>query len=263
MALFLNQFLKIKNEIAFKGIALCENQTMTNNFCIILTSTIYVNPMKDWVIMTDPNERLTINLKSIKQWLDESNFKIVLVDNSGHTFPELNDYVDKYKTRFEIISFVEKDIDVEVLANAGALTIQCVDNWLYTSKGTSEMFAIYHARHKSRLINNSKFVIKVTCRYFVKELENFLKIVNVDNYSALRQNCADNCEIVGCHINSFSDLFMPAHFKCSYGLQHHHIESLYKNRIFTKFPEEKVLVCDKFQIEPTPMGGANCIKTEL
>lgn len=240
---------------------------MTNsdidNFCIILTSTIYVNPMKKCLHTMDPTERLNSNLKSIKRWLDESNFKIVLVDNSGHTFPELNDYIEKYKERFEIISFVEKDIDNEVFDKAGALAVNTPDDWLYTSKGTSEMFAIYYARDKSRLINNSKFVIKVTCRYFVKELENFLKDVNVEHYSALRQNCADNCEMVGCHMNSFSDLFMPAHFKCSDGWHHHHIESVYKDRILTKFQEEKVLVCDTFQIEPTPTGGINGIRTEI
>jgi hypothetical protein len=240
---------------------------MTNynidNFCIILTSTVYVNPMKKCLHMVDSTERLNLYLKSIKQWLDESNFKIVLVDNSGYTFPELNDYIEKYKERFEIISFIEKDIDNEVFDKAGALAVNTPDDWLYTSKGTSEMFAIYYARDKSRLINNSKFVIKVTCRYFVKELENFLKDVNVDHYSALRQNCADNCEMVGCHMNSFSDLFMPASFKCSYGVHPHHIESLYKDRIFTKFPEEKVLVCDTFQIEPTPTGGFNSIRTEI
>ena len=234
-----------------------------DNFCIILTSTIYVNPMKKWVNITDPTERLNSNLKSIQRWLDESKFKIVLVDNSGYTFPELNDYIDKYNERFEIISFVEKDIDNDVVVKAGAHAVNNSDDWLYTSKGTSEMFSIYYACQKSTLVAKSKFIIKITCRYFVKELEHFLKDVNVDYYSALRQNNADQCEIVGCHVNAISQVFMPAHFMCSNGLCHHHIECLYKNKLLTKFPQERILACDVFQIEPTKMGGIDWIKTEL
>ena len=234
-----------------------------DNFCIILTSTIYVNPMKKWVNTTDPTERLNSNLKSIKRWLDESNFKIVLIDNSGYTFPELNDYIDKYKERFEIISFIEKDIDNDVFVKAGAHAVNNPDDYLYSSKGTSELFAIYYTCPKSTLVAKSKFIIKITGRYFVKELEHFLKGVNVDDYSALRQNNADNCEIVGCHINAFHHVFMPAHFMCSNGLCHHHMENLYKDRLLMKFPQKRVLVCDTFQIEPTQMGGGDWIKTEL
>jgi hypothetical protein len=234
-----------------------------NNFCIILTCTVHINPNKNYVHMADPTERLKIYLKSINHWLNESTFKIVVVDNSGYTFPELNDCFEKYKDRFEIVSFVEKDIDDAVFANVGALAVKLTDNYLYTSKGTSEMFSIYYACQNSRLINKSKFVIKITGRYFVKELEHFLRNVNVDDYSALRQNNADQCEIVGCHMNAISQVFMPAHFVCSNGRHHHHIEALYKDKLLTKFPQERVLACDVFQIEPTQIGGGDTIKTEL
>lgn len=234
-----------------------------NNFCIILTCTVHVNLKKYYIHMSNHTERLNIYLKSIKQWLDESNFKIVIVDNSGYTFPELNDYIDKYTDRFEIVSFVEKDIEDEVFIEAGALALKLADHHLYTSKGTSEMFAIYYACQNSRLINKSKFVIKITGRYFVKELEHFLRNVNPDDYSALRQNASHNCEIVGCHVNAISQVFMPAHFVCSDGLYHHHIEALYEKKLLTRFPTERILVCDVFQIEPTQIGGGNAIKTEL
>lgn len=234
-----------------------------HNFCIILTCTVYVNPNKRYVCMADPTERLKIYLKSIKQWLDESTFKIVVVDNSGYTFPELNDYFDKHKDRFEIVSFVEKDIEDAVFIEAGALALKLTDHYLYSSKGTSEMFSIYYACQKSRLIDKSKFVIKITGRYFVQELENFLKNVNAGDYSALRQNTEHTCEIVGCHINAISQVFMPAHFVCSNGQYHHHIEDLYKNKLLTKFPQERILVCDVFQIEPTQIGGGDTIKVNL
>ena len=237
-----------------------------DDFCIVLTSTIYVNLCKYHVYVTDPNERLQTYLQSIKKWLDKSNFKIVLIDNSGYTFPELNDYIDKYKERFEIVSFVEKDIDLDDFDRAGALELTSDEHHMYTSKGTSEMFAIFYGCEKSTLINKckSKFVIKITGRYFVNELENFLKDVNPDDYSVLRQNDPDRCEIVGCHVNIFSQIFMPAYFITNDGMGgHHHVENLYKYRLLTNIPEERILVCDKFEIDPTPIGGSCGIKTEL
>jgi len=234
-----------------------------NNFCIILTSTVSINPKKRFIYDTDGISRLNTYLKSITQWLEKTNFKIVLVENSGHNFSEIDDYIEKYKERFEIISFREEDIDNDTFDNVGAQAVRLPDDYLYTSKGTSEMFAIYYAYLNSRLAKTSKFIIKVTCRYFIPELENFLKNKNVDDYFALRQNNPDNCEIVGSHVNNISDIFMPGHFLNSDGKWHHHIESVYKDRLLTRIPEERIIVCDVFQIEATQQGGCNVLRTEL
>jgi hypothetical protein len=234
-----------------------------NKFCIVLTSTVYVNPKKRFIYDTDAGNRLKTYLNSIKQWLDKTNLKIVLVENSGYEYPDLDEYIEKYKERFEIISFKENEVDDEIFDSVGAQAVRLPEDYLYTSKGTSEMFAIYYAYLNSKLIKASEFIIKVTCRYFIKDLESFLLKSNIDNYLALRQNCPDNCEIVGANINSFGEIFMPAHFRNSDGKWHHHIESVYKDRILSKIPEDKVLVCDVFQIEPTQQGGCNVLKTEL
>jgi hypothetical protein len=71
-----------------------------NNFCIILTSTVSINPKKRFIHDTDGISRLKTYLKSITQWLEKTNFKIVLVENSGHNFSEIDDYIEKYKERF-------------------------------------------------------------------------------------------------------------------------------------------------------------------
>ena len=234
-----------------------------NNYCIILTSTVAINPKKRFIFDTDGNSRLNTYLKSIKQWLEKTNFKIVLVENSGHKFPELDEYVEKYKERFELISFREEDIDNETFDSVGAQAVRLPDDYLYTSKGTSEMFAIYYAYLQSRLTKTAKFIIKVTCRYFVPDFENFLKNINPDDYFALRQNNPDNCEVVGSHVSNISDIFMPGHFRNSDGKWHHHIESVYKDRLLTRIPEERIIVCDVFQIEATQQGGCNVLKTEL
>ena len=234
-----------------------------SKFCIFLTSTVYINPKKRFIFDTEAGNRLNTYLKSIKHWLDKTNFKIVLVENSGYKYPDLDEYIEKYKERFEIISFKESEISDETFDSVGAQAVRLPDDYLYTSKGTSEMFAIYYAYLNSNLVKTTEFVIKVTSRYFVKVLESFLLKSNIDDYLVLRQNSPDNCEIVGVNVSNFGDIFMPAHFRNSDGKWHHHIESVYKDRILTKFSEDKVLVCDVFPIEPTQQGGCNVLKTEL
>jgi hypothetical protein len=241
---------------------LTEGTTVTK-FCIVLTSTVYINPKKRFIYDTEAESRLNTYLVAIKQWLDKTNFKIILIENSGYKYPDLDDYIEKYKERFEIISFKESEMSDEAFDSVGAQAVRLPDDYLYTSKGTSEMFAIYYAYLNSKLIKSSEFIIKVTCRYFVKDLESFLLKSNIHEYSVLRQNSPDNCEIVGVNISNFGDIFMPSHFRNSDGKWHHHIENVYKDRIVTKFPEDKVLVCDVFQIEPTQQGGCNILKTEL
>jgi hypothetical protein len=240
-----------------------------DNICIILTSTIYVNPKKNHLCNTDPNNRLEIYLKSVKQWLEKTNFKIVLVENSGYKYPELKEYAETYKDRFEMILFKEDEIKDEVYDDIGAQAVRLPNDYLYTSKGTSEMFAIYYAYQESFLAKTCDFFIKITCRYFIPQLEEFLTGKNMNDYEALKQNDGiDNpeiykddkgkcrCEVVGAHKNKFDEIFRPDHFKCSDGLWHHHAESIYRDRMFTRLTSlDKILVCDKFKIEPTLQGG--------
>jgi hypothetical protein len=257
------EFIENNEELEQPQQVLTEENNL-NRFCIILTSTVYINPKKRFIFDTEAGSRLNNYLNSIKQWLDKTNLKIVLVENSGYTYPDLDDYVEKYKDRFEIISFKEEELDDETFDSVGAQAVRLPNDYLYTSKGTSEMFAIFHAHDKlSKLTKTADFIIKVTCRYFVPEFETFLSKVNIDDYLVLRQNSPDNCEIVGVNVNHFSDIFMPAHFRNSDGKWHHHIENVYKDRILTKFSEDKTLVCDVFQIEPTQQGGCNIQRTEL
>ena len=227
-----------------------------DNICIILTSTIYVNPKKNHLCNTDPTNRLEIYLNSIEKWLEKTNFKIILVENSGYKYPELEEYAEKYKDRFEMILFKEEEIEEEVYDEIGAQAVRLPDDYLYTSKGTSEMFAIYYAYKKSLLAKSCDFIIKITCRYFVPQLEGFLKNKNMNDYEALRQNNRERCEIVGSHKNKFDEVFKPDHFRCSDGLWHHHAESIYKDRLLTRITsEDKILVCDTFVIQPTLQGG--------
>lgn len=231
---------------------------MNKNVCIILTTTIYSDPQKHFSIINDSNERLTLYLESIKQWLKETNLNIVIVENSGYEFLELQKYKNEYKYRLEIISFNEKDLPSNIFIELEARALNIKGDYLSTSKGTSEIFSIYYACQHSKLIKNCDFLIKITGRYFIPGFEQYIIQNEITNYDALRQFNPDRCEIVGCNFGLIDKIFKPNNFRSSNGLYIHHIESLYKERIEQLDPK-KVFICQNFTIKKTMTGyGKEC-----
>jgi hypothetical protein len=197
------------------------------------------------------NDRINTYLKAILRWLNETNLNIVLVENSGYKFEELQEELEKHKDRFEIICFNEKEVDgAQYLATD-------------TSKGASEIFAIQYAGINSVLVKKSNFIIKITGRYFIPDFEGYLKEFNLDNYNGLTQFCKDRCEIVGSHIKNFRNIFnerlcIGTPSDIAYEEYYSHVESVYKYR-FSLYDNNTILTCKNFTIEPTQMGGANNI----
>jgi len=223
------------------------------NICIILTTTIYSDPKKRYSIVNDSDKRLTIYLESIKQWLEETNLNIVIVENSGYEFLELKKYEGIYKNRLEIILFNEKKLPNYIFLNLGASALNIKSDYLSTSKGTSEMFSIYYACQHSKLIKNSDFVIKITGRYFIPGFEEYIIQNKVTDYDVLRQFNPNRCEIVGCSVHQIDKIFKPNNFRAPNGLYIHHIENLYKERI-EQLDQEKVFTCQNFKIKKTLTG---------
>ena len=217
------------------------------NTTIILTSTVNVNFNKIFLCQTDKNERLDTYIKSIKQWLANTIFNIVLVENSGYQFEELQQEKEIYKNRFEIISFVEKELE-----EAQYL----IDD---SSKGTSELFSINYAFNHSQIIKNSIFIIKITARYYIPELQEYLLKFDLNNYHCLTQNNRDRCEMVGCHYNNFENLFNN-NFINEHLYNKYHIESVYRYR--QEFCNN-ILICKNFEIEKTRQGGSDCYITNI
>ena len=78
---------------------------------------------------------------------------------------------------------------------------------------------------------------------------------------ALRQNNGSRCELMGISVKLFH-----VHFELQLtnddNMFHPHVEEIYSSR-FKLLNPKKVLVCPRFPIEPTQMGGVNEIMTEL
>lgn len=213
------------------------------NTTIILTSTINVHDVR-CNSQTNSNDRLGVYLRSIKRWLTDTNFNIVLVENSGYMFPELNNEKDIYKHRFEVITFREYDIP-----QAAYLTT--LDNLEVGSKGAHEIFAINYAIINSKLIQPTSFLIKITARYFINELEDYLSIYNLNNVDCLTQHNRDRCEMVGCHYKHHWYIFNIYTMNDEYRFDSH-IENIWKMRTM-KY--KKVITCKEFSIDSTIRGS--------
>lgn len=208
---------------------------------IILTSTVNVNPCKSYVFQRDKIQRIDTYLKSILQWLSKTNFNIVLVENSGHLYEELKNEKELYKNRFEVITFDENHLEeANYLKNNN-------------SKGASEMFAINYAYHHSRLINLSNFIIKITARFFVNELEQYLSSFDLNEYDCLTQQNRSRCEMVGSHYNHFLDIF-HIHLMNDENQYDSHVENIFRLRT-SKY--NKILICKTFDITETQRGSYN------
>jgi len=234
-----------------------------DNVLIILTSTVKVNRYKHYLYQTNHLERLECYLKSIKQWLDKTTFKICVVENSGYKYEELDEYCKRYSDRFEIITFNELENPPEL------------QHLVYNpSKGASEMFSIRYAYKNTKFINTVNFIVKITCRYFIPSFEQFLTEKNIVNYSkgvgihdyekmilGIRQNNNMRCELLGVHSKFFDNIFELS-LSDESGNFFPHVEHVYANR-FKLLNQSKIVTCPLFAIEATQMGGNDCIVTEL
>jgi hypothetical protein len=207
---------------------------------IILTATVNVSN-KGALFQINPNERLQSYLKSIRKWLNETSFNIILVDNSGYPFNELDDEKKIYQDRFDVISFKENELP---------LSKHLQNN---RSKGASEIFAINYAFYNSWLRTKTNFIIKITGRFFIKQLAEFLNQYDLTKYDAITQSDNYRCELVGCHPDNFWYIFNITLLSDSYSYDGT-IETIWRDRIL-KY--NNVIACDLFQIDETQRGGVN------
>ena len=203
---------------------------------ILLTSTVNINEHKNFMFQKDKETRIKTYLKSIQNWLKCTTFFITLVENSNYDFPELEQIKEQYSYRFEYITYDEKQYKV----------------YNSLSKGISELFSIRYAFEHSERLKNAKYIIKITARYFIPELESYLKSINILEYECLVQHDIDRCEMVGARYDFFNTIF-------NYNTEYDHIEDYYKMITYSL----KKLKCKSLFIESTQRGSMNEIFTTI
>lgn len=215
---------------------------------IILTATVNVNLKKECIFQTNKTDRINTYVKSVLQWLKNTKFHILLIDNSGYEFNELHNEKYTYRDRFNVVTFNESTLlDAQYLKNN-------------SSKGASEIFAINYAykyicnkcKHLDHILKNL-FIIKITARFFIPELESFLNTYNLNEFDCLTQYDRNRCEMVGSHCKNFADIF-NINLINEHNQYDNHIENIWKMRT-SKY--SKLLICKLFKIEETQRGGLN------
>jgi hypothetical protein len=208
------------------------------NATIILTSTVNINAEKG-VYQTDKRQRLDTYLKSILKWLQKTKFNIILVENSGYTFDELAEEKKTYKDRFEVVTFNESELPYANYLKGNS------------SKGACEVFAINYAFHNTTLRNKLGFIIKITARFFIDDLEKYLSQYDLNKFDCLTQFNRSRCEMVGSHIKNFRFIF-NTHLVNKQNKYDGHIENIWRERTMCF---KNNLRCRPFEIEPTQRGG--------
>ena len=216
----------------------------TTKITIILTSTVNVNLNKIGIFQKDPTDRISTYLTSILQWINNTTFNIILVENSGYEFKELEAYKSD---RIEIISFNENEL--------------LESNYLINnrSKGASEIFAINYAYTHSNIIKDSIFIIKITARFYIHNLKHYLKQFDLNKYDCLTQHNRNRCEMVGSNINNFKDIF-NINLLNKHNKYNGYIENIWKYRT-TRY--KNILICKQFKIDKTPRGGVDMFYTNI
>lgn len=150
-----------------------KNKLMASDFLILLTSCIDPHDMCNTKLQ-DKDLRLKQYLDALKFYLKQTNYNILLVDNSDFDYLNYLDF-DIVNNRVEFLSFKGNLFDKKL------------------GKGYGEVEIIEYALKKSKLINDCRYVIKITGRLVV---ENILPLCELYESKMKRR-----CNLVMCDID--------------------------------------------------------------
>lgn len=210
-------------------------------WAILLTTTVHVHDINH-IYQTNKEERLQTYLASIHQWL-LTDLPIVVVENSGYTFPELKG------TRVEVITF--KNEEDKVFHSFLKSLIQL------KGKGLYEIRSIRYACEHSHILKSCTHIMKVTGRYFIPSLQGILQSLPAST-KAVRQHNASQCEVLGCRKDYIEYVFDYLVLKKDNMLTHH-VEDAYEYRM-SLIPHAVLPI---MPISPTQRGSYDEIKTFL
>lgn len=133
--------------------------TSRNKITILLTATI---DTKDVVFVkrSNPLVRESDYINSIKKWIKNTTYLIVFCENSGYPIDKIKSIVEQYgRNQIELLQFNGQNFPGEF------------------GKGYGELLIIKYAIQNSNLIQNSDYVIKVTGRYFIKNIKKIADVL--------------------------------------------------------------------------------------
>jgi len=135
-------------------------------YTLILPLTINVNNCCA-LSRSDPLDRQSDFLKSLMKWLENTTFRLVIVENSNADLSWLSIIQKQYPNRIEYLSFDGNTYPREF------------------GKGFGEILSINYAVDNSKFVSEVNYVFKCSGRYFLSELSNIFKSYLENNIKAV------------------------------------------------------------------------------
>jgi len=197
---------------------LSSHNPLSNNLSnIIILLTACINPGAVTAVQrSDPMARLSDYKQALRLWLGSTGVQtIVFCENSGFDLTEIETICQQRDSRHKT---------VEVLGFAG----QEFDPRL--GKGYGEMGIIAHAITRSRFITPTSLVVKVTGRYFMRNIDKLLAAMivarDIDVFCDMREalSVADS-RVFGGSVRFIANYLLPMqeHINDSEGIYFEHI----------------------------------------
>ena len=204
-----------------------------NKFTLLITTC--VNP-KSHCTKESNEYRLQFYRMTIRKWLDNTNLPIIIVENSGYSFPEFQN------TRAIIISFNEDEIGMQP----------------FPTSTSYEAISILTASARDVFVK-TEYIIKITGRYYLPDLEKTLIGLQDMNESIIYQSIRDsvarrqNCEIFGFKKEYCERIYAPVLYNKSeiemhlfdihesLNTSHYRFGPLYLDQEVTRGGDEKVM----------------------
>lgn len=142
-----------------------ESDVSTSEWIVFLTTCVKPSNMND---EAEIDRRKEVYEKQIRKWLDETRLPIFVVESSGYTFSNLKEQFSKNR-RFQIYSYKQDDDSV----------------YSSTIGETHSLEYLLSHLQGNHYFQNCKYILKVTGKYFLKDIESQLsseKIVDSDMY---------------------------------------------------------------------------------
>lgn len=163
---------------------------MEFNFSLIITASI--SPKKiPFLKRRSEHDRLNDYIYSFKKWCKSPYIKdIIFIENTGYDLSFFREYSKYYpKKKIEIISTDKNNSFDKKLG-----------------KGYGEYLCFNEIIKKSNLIKKNNFFLKISGRYFVKNLKEFIQVF-LKNKPDMYVNLKDNLKFADSHIFGGSTIF--------------------------------------------------------
>lgn len=171
------------------------NKLLNDNIIILLTASIKVKGVP-FVERNKYDDRIKDYSCSIHKWMRNKNLKIIFCENTGADLDFV--YQTKEKNNLNILEILSYNDNEDAKIKG---------------KGFSELKMINYVLKNSKIIDENSFIIKVTGRFYIKNIKSYLLALSKQNLpfvnvNFLKQMSMADSRFFGFHKNFFEQYLL-------------------------------------------------------